>query len=124
MTGTGETKPKLDQKTAKIGFLRFLRILFKGYVTASCCRSLDTLTEVQEPAEIVHCHRSILPPGVKCVPGPWVPRRILSNRSYSLIANSNGNLPDSLRTTAQVAHKNNAKNKVICQFQDDMGNKF
>ena len=65
------------------------------------------LTEVGEPAEMgnplvtgAHRHRSILPPGVKYVPKPLVLRRILFNRSYSLIANSNGHLPDSLKTTA------------------------
>ena len=57
-------------------------------VTASCYRSLNALTEVEEPAGMgeslgtgAHRHRSILPPGVKCVPGPRVLRRILSNRS-------------------------------------------
>ena len=58
------------------------------YVTASCYRSLNALTEVEEPAGMgeslgtgAHRHRSILPPGVKYVPGPRVLRRILSNRS-------------------------------------------
>ena len=48
-------------------------------VTASCCRSLSTLTEVEEPAEMgkplgtsAHRHRSILPSGVRYVPRPWV----------------------------------------------------
>ena len=57
-------------------------------VTASCYPSLNALTEVEEPAEMgeslgtgAHRHRSILPPGVKYVPGPRVLRRILSNRS-------------------------------------------
>ena len=57
-------------------------------VTASSYRSLNALTEVEEPAGMgeslgtgAHRHRSILPPGVKYVPGPWVLRRILSNRS-------------------------------------------
>ena len=57
-------------------------------VTASCYRSLNALTEVEEPAGMgeslgtgAHCHKSILPPGVKYVPGPRVLRRILSNRS-------------------------------------------
>ena len=57
-------------------------------VTASSYRSLNTLTEVEEPAGMgeslgtgAHRHRSILPPGVKYVPGPRVLRRILSNRS-------------------------------------------
>ena len=58
------------------------------FVTASCYRSLNALTEVEEPAEMggslgtgAHRQRSILPPGVKYVPGPRVLRRILSNRS-------------------------------------------
>ena len=58
------------------------------YVTASSYRSLNALTEVDEPAGMgeslgtgAHRHRSILPPGVKYVPGPRVLRRILSNRS-------------------------------------------
>ena len=58
------------------------------FVTASCYRSLNTLTEVEEPAGMgeslgtgAHRHRSILPPGVKYVPGPRLLRRILSNRS-------------------------------------------
>ena len=49
---------------------------FSHCVTASCYRSLNTLTEVEEPAEMgeslgtgAHRHRSILPPGVKYVPG-------------------------------------------------------
>ena len=57
-------------------------------VTASCYRSLNALTEVEEPAGMgeslgtgAHRHRSILPPGVKYVQRPWVLRRILSNRS-------------------------------------------
>ena len=57
-------------------------------VTASSYRSLNTLTELEEPAGMdeslgtgAHRHRSILPPGVKYVPGPRVLRRILSNRS-------------------------------------------
>ena len=57
-------------------------------VTASSYRSLNTLTEVEEPAGMgeslgtgAHRHRSILPPGVKYFPGPRVLRRILSNRS-------------------------------------------
>ena len=57
-------------------------------VTASCYRSLNALTEVEEPAGMgeslgtgAHRHRSNLPPGVKYVPGPRVLRRILSNRS-------------------------------------------
>ena len=57
-------------------------------VTASSYRSLNALTEVEEPAGMgeslgtgAHRHRSILPPGVKYVPGPRVLRRILSNRS-------------------------------------------
>ena len=57
-------------------------------VTASCYRSLNALTEVEEPAGMgeslgtgAHRHRSILPPGVEYVPGPRVLRRILSNRS-------------------------------------------
>ena len=57
-------------------------------VTASCYRSLNALTEVEQPAGMgeslgtgAHRHRSILPPGVKYVPGPRVLRRILSNRS-------------------------------------------
>ena len=79
----------------------------KKYVTARCYRSLNTLTEVEEPAGMgdslgtgAHRHRSISPPGVKYVPGPWVLRRIMSNRSQSLIAYSNGHLSDSLKTTA------------------------
>ena len=63
-------------------------IVSEATVTASCYRSLNTLTEVEEPAGIgeslgtgAHRHRSILPPGVKYVPGPRVLRRILSNRS-------------------------------------------
>ena len=55
---------------------------------ASGYRSLNALTEVEEPAGMgeslgtgAHRHRSILPPGVKYVPGPRVLRRILSNRS-------------------------------------------
>ena len=46
-------------------------------VTASCYRSLNALTEVEDPEEIgkslwtgTHRHRSILPPRVKDV--PWV----------------------------------------------------
>ena len=57
-------------------------------VTASSYRSLNALTEVEEPAGMgeslgtgAHRHRSILPPVVKYVPGPRVLRRILSNRS-------------------------------------------
>ena len=76
-------------------------------VTASSYRSLKALTEVEEPAGMgeslvtgAHRHRSILPPGVKYVPGPRVLRRILSNRSQSLIAKSNGHLSGSLKTTA------------------------
>ena len=60
----------------------------RDIVTASCYRSLNALTEVEEPAGMgeslgtgAHRHRSILPPGVKYVPGPRVLRRILSNRS-------------------------------------------
>ena len=59
-----------------------------SHVTASCYRSLNALTEVEEPAGMgeslgtgAHRHRSILPPGVKYVPGPRVLRRILSNWS-------------------------------------------
>ena len=58
------------------------------FVTASCYRSLNALTEVEEPAEMgellgtgAHRHRSILPPWGKYVPGPRVLRQILSNRS-------------------------------------------
>ena len=47
----------------------------KTSVTASCYRSLNALTEVEEPAEMgeslrtgAHRHRSILPPG-KIRPG-------------------------------------------------------
>ena len=65
-----------------------LKIHWAEFVTASSYRSLDALTEVEEPAGMgeslgtgAHRHRSILPPGVKYVPGPWVLRRILSNRS-------------------------------------------
>ena len=57
-------------------------------VTASSYRSLNALTGVEEPAGMgeslgtgAHRHRSILPPGVKYVPGPRELRRILSNRS-------------------------------------------
>ena len=46
------------------------------YVTAICYRSLNTLAEVEEPEEKgeslgtgTRCHRSILPPVVKYVPG-------------------------------------------------------
>ena len=60
----------------------------KRVATASCCRSPKSLTEVEEPAEMgkslgtgAHRHRSILPPGVKYVAGPWVLQRILSNWS-------------------------------------------
>ena len=49
-----------------------------SHVTASCCRSLNSLTEVEEPPEkgkslgtVAHRHRSILLPGVKYVPRPW-----------------------------------------------------
>ena len=59
-----------------------------SHVTASCCRSLNTVTEVEEPAKMgkslmsgAHRHRSILPPGVIYDPRPRVLRRILSNRS-------------------------------------------
>ena len=76
--------------------LKFLEKKFKNLlktgkiadVTASSYRSLNALTEVEEPAGMgeslgtgAHRHRSILPPGVKYVPGPRVLRRILSNRS-------------------------------------------
>ena len=47
----------------------------KNYVTASACRSLNTLTEVEEPAGMgkslgtgAHRHRSILPPGCEIRP--------------------------------------------------------
>ena len=55
---------------------------------ANCNGKLNTLTEVEEPAEMgkplgtgAHRHKSVLPPGVKYVPRPWVLRRKLSNRS-------------------------------------------
>ena len=54
------------------------------YVTASSYRSLNALTEVEEPAGMgeslgtgAHRHRSILLPGVEYVSGPWMLRRIL-----------------------------------------------
>ena len=60
----------------------------KSHITESCYWSLNLLTEVEEPAGMgeslgtgAHRHRSILPPGVKHVPRPWVLRQILSNRS-------------------------------------------
>ena len=76
-------------------------------VTTSSYRSLNASTEMEEPAGMgeslgtgAHRHSSILPPGMKYVPGPRVLRRILSNRSQSLIANSIGHLSGSLKTTA------------------------
>ena len=66
----------------------FYIVMFRENVTASSYRSLNALTEVEEPAGMgeslgtgAHRHRSILPPGVKYVAGPRVLRRILSNRS-------------------------------------------
>ena len=55
-----------------------VRLQKANSVTASCCRSLDTLTEMEEPEEMgkslgtgAHRHHiSILPPGVKYVPRP------------------------------------------------------
>ena len=50
--------------------------------------SLNALIEVEELVEMcaslgtgAHRHRSILPPGVKYIPGPWGRRRIPSYRS-------------------------------------------
>ena len=64
------------------------RLIGNQSVTASSYRSLNALTEVEEPAGMgeslgtgAHRHRSILPPGVKYVPGPRVLQQILSNRS-------------------------------------------
>ena len=84
-----------------------LKVYGVAFVTASSERLLNALIEVEEPVEMgvslgtgSHRHRSILPQGVKYVPRPWVLRRIPSNQSYSLIANSNWHLSDSLKTTA------------------------
>ena len=72
----------------KVLVRKIFQIFMKICVTASSYRSLNALTEVEEPAGMgdslgtgAHRHRSILPPGVKYVPGPRVLRRILSNRS-------------------------------------------
>ena len=51
-------------------------VAVQRHVTAICYQSLSALTEVEEPEEMgkslrtgAHRHRSILPPGVKYVPG-------------------------------------------------------
>ena len=87
------------------GFYNHWKLDQRVYVTASCYWSLDLLAEIEEPAEKgaslgtgAHSHRSILPPGVKYKPGPWVLRRKPSNRSF--IPKRNRHLPDSPKSTA------------------------
>ena len=83
---TSQKRPKYAVKSAPVRSAPIKD--YRGFVTASSYRSLNALTEVEEPAGMgeslgtgAHRHRSILPPGVKYVPGPRVLRRILSNRS-------------------------------------------
>ena len=89
-----KTTRQFDGKNEK---QNFEKQIYKFHQTSlnltakQCYRSLNALTEVEEPEEMgeslgtgAHRYRSILsilPPGVKYIPEPWVLQRILSHRS-------------------------------------------